>query len=118
MRCRSHGMDIALDRFCINRKIAPNLTIEQFFKLVKRCGLHKVELRNDMPSGKVTDSLNARQVSALADKYGMEIITINAVYPFNVISAALLEKTEGLLKDARGIGAKALVLCPLNDGTP
>ncbi|WP_213992954.1 TIM barrel protein [Sodalis sp. dw_96] len=111
-------MDIAQNRFCINRKIAPNLTIEQFFKLVKRCGLNKVELRNDMPSGKVTDALSAGQVSVLADKYGMEIITINAVYPFNQITDALLEKTEGLLAEAQGVNAKALVLCPLNDGTP
>ena len=47
-------MNIALDRFCINRKIAPNLNLDHFFRLVKRCGLSKVELRNDMPSGKVT----------------------------------------------------------------
>ncbi len=111
-------MDIAQNRFCINRKIAPNLTIEQFFKLVKRCGLNKVELRNDMPSGKVTDALSAGQVTALADKYGLEIITINAVYPFNQITKPLLEKTEQLLKEAKGVSAQALVLCPLNDGTP
>lgn len=110
-------MDIALNRFCINRKIALNLDIEPFFKLVKRCGLNKVELRNDMPSGKVTDQLSAQQVKGLADKYDMEIVTINAVYPFNQITEALLAKAEGLLEEAQGIGAGALVLCPLNDGT-
>jgi len=110
-------MYIDHNRFCINRKIAPNLSIEQFFKLVNRCGINKVELRNDMPSGKVTDDLSALQVNSLADKYGQEIMTINAIYPFNQITAPLLEKTEELLKEARSLGAKSLVLCPLNDNT-
>ncbi len=111
-------MGIDLNRFCVNRKIAPNLSIEQFFQLVTRCGINHVEMRNDMPSGKVTDALSAQQVSALAEQYRQKITTINAVYPFNQISESLLEKTEGLLKEARAIGAQALVLCPLNDGTP
>ncbi|MBP2168720.1 2-keto-myo-inositol isomerase [Erwinia toletana] len=111
-------MAIDPTRFCINRKIAPKLSIEAFFKLVQRLGLNKVELRNDMTSGKVTDNLSHAEVKSLATKYGLEIVTINAVYPFNQISAELLAKTEGLLKDAQGVGAKALVLCPLNDGTP
>ncbi|MCR2669604.1 inosose isomerase, partial [Salmonella enterica] len=71
-------MNIALDRFCINRKIAPNLDLDNFFRLVKRCGLSKVELRNDMPSGKVTDDLSDAQLNALAAQYGIEIVTINA----------------------------------------
>ncbi|MCU5771767.1 TIM barrel protein [Erwiniaceae bacterium BAC15a-03b] len=111
-------MAIDPTRFCINRKIAPNLSLDAFFKLVQRLGLNKVELRNDMRGGKVTDNLSHAEVKSLVTKYGLEIVTINAVYPFNQISAELLEKAEGLLKDAQGVGAKALVLCPLNDGTP
>lgn len=111
-------MAIDPTRFCINRKIAPALSLNAFFKLVQRLGLHKVELRNDMSGGKVTDDLSHREVKALAEKYGLEIVTINAVYPFNQIDQALLAKTEGLLQDAQGVGAQALVLCPLNDGTP
>lgn len=111
-------MAIDPTRFCINRKIAPTLSIPAFFQLVQRLGLNKVEMRNDLPGGSVTDTLSHDEVRALADRYGIEIITINAVYPFNQIDAALLAKTEGLLKDAKGIGAKALVMCPLNDGTP
>lgn len=111
-------MAIDPTRFCINRKIAPNLSIESFFKLVQRLGLHKVELRNDMPSGKVTDNLSHEQVKALAQQYGMEIITINALYPFNRMDDELLARAEALLQEAQAIGARALVLCPLNDGQP
>jgi predicted xylose isomerase-like sugar epimerase len=55
-------MAIASQRFCINRKIAPSLSIEAFFRLVNSLGLNKVELRNDLPSGKVTDDLSHQQV--------------------------------------------------------
>lgn len=111
-------MAIDPTRFCINRKIAPALSIEAFFQLVHKLGLHKVELRNDMKGGSVTDNLSHQQVRDLADQYGLEIVTINALYPFNQISEDLLTRAEALLKDAQGIGAKALVMCPLNDGTP
>ncbi|HBL7241274.1 TIM barrel protein [Serratia liquefaciens] len=107
-------MTIAPDRFCINRKIAPNLDLEQFFSLVKKCGLNKVELRNDMLSGKVTDNLSNDQLNALAEKYGIEIVTINALGMFNLLDdqAALLKNAEALLSQAQAIRSKALVLCP------
>ncbi|MGM1327631.1 inosose isomerase, partial [Klebsiella michiganensis] len=110
-------MAIASQRFCINRKIAPSLSIEAFFRLVNSLGLNKVELRNDLPSGKVTDNLSHQQVRELADRYHIEILTINAVYPFNCRTAEVRSLTESLLKEARAVGAKSLVLCPLNDGT-
>lgn len=109
-------MAIDPTRFCINRKIAPALSLEAFFQLVQRLGLSKVELRNDMPSGKVTDDLSPEQLRALTEKYHIEIVTINALYPFNRADDALLEKAEALLKEAKSIGAKALVMCPLNEG--
>lgn len=110
-------MAIDLTRFCINRKIAPALSIEAFFQLVQKLGLNKVELRNDMKGGSVTDNLTHAQVRDLANTYGMEIVTINALYPFNHISDDLLARAQTLLEAARGTGAKALVMCPLNDGT-
>ncbi len=107
-------MTIAPDRFCINRKIAPNLDLEPFFSLVKKCGLSKVELRNDMPSGKVTDNLSNDHLNALAAKYGIEIVTINALGKFNLPgdSAILLQNAEALLSQAQAIHSQALVLCP------
>lgn len=109
-------MAIALQRFCLNRKIAPSLSIEAFFRLVNSLGLNKVELRNDLPSGRVTDDLSHQQVRELAERYHIEILTINAVYPFNCCTEQVRNLTESLLQEARAIGAKSLVLCPLNDG--
>ncbi|MHA7849019.1 TIM barrel protein [Serratia sp. D1N4] len=107
-------MTIALERFCINRKIAPKLSLESFFRLVQRCGLNKVELRNDMPSGSVTDNLSDAQLNTLAAEYGIEIVTINALGQFNLLEdkAALLTRTEALLVQARALQCQAVVLCP------
>jgi 2-keto-myo-inositol isomerase len=107
-------MAIAQHRFCINRKIAPNLTLEQFFRVVKQCGLNKVELRNDMRSGKVTDGLSPGEVKALAQQYGMEIITINALGRFNLGAERdqVWANAEAMLREAQAIGSKGLILCP------
>ncbi|QHB34391.1 TIM barrel protein [Yersinia canariae] len=107
-------MPIPQDRFCINRKIAPNLNIESFFRLVKKCGLNKVELRNDMPSGKIADELSTAQLNALTDKYEIEIITINALQYFNLPEhrSALLKEAESMLKQAKEIRCHGIILCP------
>lgn len=107
-------MAIALDRFCINRKIAPNLTLENFLRLAKNCGLSKIELRNDMPGGKVADNLSSERLNALAAEYGIEIVTINALGMFNLLEdkSRLIKNTEALLAQAKAIHSKALVMCP------
>lgn len=107
-------MSIAQNRFCINRKIAPNLSIESFFRLVKKCGLNKVELRNDMASGKVTDELTTEQLNALANEYEIEIVTINALQYFNLpeYRSALLQEAESMLKQAQAIHCHGVILCP------
>jgi 2-keto-myo-inositol isomerase len=112
------SQNIPNSRFCINRKIAPSLSIPQFFKLVSQLGIHNVELRNDMPSGRVTDDLTGDDVKALARESGIRIVTINALYPFNQLNEEVLQRARQLLSDAQAVGAESLVLCPLNDGTP
>lgn len=107
-------MSIAQNRFCINRKIAPHLSIENFFRLVNKCGLNKVELRNDMPGGKVADELTTAQLNTLADEFEIEIVTINALQSFNLPEhrTALLQKTEQMLKQAQEIHCHGVILCP------
>lgn len=109
---------ISSDRFCINRKIAPLLSIREFFALVEKLSLNRVELRNDMRSGSVTDTLSGEEVCQLARQHHLTIETINALYPFNQLNEAMLAQATNLLTHARETGANALILCPLNDGTP
>lgn len=110
-------MKIDRSRFCVNRKIAPTLSLEEFFQVVKKCGLNKVEIRNDMPSGKILDDLTVDEFNSLAQKYEIEIVTINALYPFNLPDAR--EKTSAVAKEmldiARKIACRAVIMCPFNE---
>ena len=103
-------MDIAINHIC-----APRLSAEDFFATVRRLGSDKVEIRND-----ISDLVGARApeaVRAAAEEAGVEILAINALYPFNVWSGDLPERAERLADYAAACGAGALVMCPLNDGT-
>ncbi|PYE31660.1 2-keto-myo-inositol isomerase [Rhizobium sp. PP-WC-1G-195] len=102
-------------RFAINHITAPNLSLEDFFSAARRLGLTEVEIRNDIPD--VVNTMDPADVKAAAEKAGVEIVSINALYPFNVWSGDLPAKALALVDYAAASGAKALVMCPLNDGT-
>ena len=104
-------------RFSLNRIIAPDLDLERFFKFTQELGLSKVELRNDLPGGRILDDMSPADAKALADSYGIQILTINAIQQFNL--GAVLEQvyaeTREMLTIAAAIGCGAIVLCPNND---
>ena len=47
---------------------------------------------------------------------GLEVVSVNALYPFNVWSDERARQTEALAALAAAAGATGLVLCPLNEG--
>jgi 2-keto-myo-inositol isomerase len=102
-------------RFALNHITTPNLSIENFFALARRLGMTEVEIRNDTPD--VVGAAAPEIVKAAAEEAGVTIISINALYPFNVWSGDLPARAVALADYARAAGAKALVMCPLNDGT-
>jgi 2-keto-myo-inositol isomerase len=104
-------------RFSLNRIIYPGLDLEGFFKLTQGLGLSKVELRNDLPGGKMLDDFSSQEVKALTDRYGMRILTINAIQQFNLGSLLdqVYQELQEMLKTASAIGCGAIVLCPNND---
>lgn len=110
-------MTIELSRFCVNRKTAPSLGLEAFFQAVSECGLNRVELRNDLPGGLITDGLRPDEVARLKDKYKIEIVTINALYPFNLPSSReeLTARAREMLALARDLNCPALIMCPFNE---
>ena len=108
---------IKRSKFSLNRIIYPKLKLEDFFKFTVDLGLNKIELRNDLPGGKITDGYTPGQLKELSKKYGVEILTINALQKFN-LSAILPQTTKELKKLINlslSIGCKAIVLCPNND---
>jgi len=101
----------------LNRIIYPKLKLEDFFKFTKDLDLNKIELRNDLPGGKIIDDYAPGQLKELSKKYGVEILTINALQKFNL--GAILPETiielKKLINLSLSIGCKAIVLCPNND---
>jgi len=104
-------------KISLNRIIYPKLKLEDFFKFAQDLDLSKIELRNDLPGGKIIDGYTPGQLKELSKKYGVEILTINALQKFNL--AAILPETiqelKKLINLSLSIGCKAIVLCPNND---
>jgi 2-keto-myo-inositol isomerase len=103
-------------RFALNHITTPRLSVEDFFALARTLGMTEVEVRNDTPD--VVGSVTPETVKAAAGKAGVTLVSINALYPFNVWSGDLPARAVALADYAQAAGAKALVMCPLNDGTP
>lgn len=110
-------MPIDRSRFCLNRMISPSLDLENFFRLSRDVGLTAVELRNDLPGGRILDAISPQQVRALADDYQVRILTINAVQKFNLgtVLDDVYSDVQELIRRAGAIDCKAIVLCPDND---
>lgn len=103
-------------RFALNHITTPALSVEDFFALARRLGITEVEIRNDTPD--VVGSVAPEAVKDAAAKAGVTLISINALYPFNVWSGDLPARAVALADYAQAAGAQALVMCPINDGTP
>jgi len=81
-------------RFAINHITAPKLSLVDFFAAARNLGLTEVEIRNDLPD--IVNTIPAAEVKAAAQKAGVDIISINALYPFNVWSGELPNKATAL----------------------
>lgn len=84
--------------------------------MARALGVTDVEIRNDTPN--VVGTLAPADVKTAAAAAGVNLLSINALYPFNVWNDERRAQTEKLADYAAASGAKALVMCPLNDGTP
>ncbi|NTZ93374.1 TIM barrel protein [Agrobacterium tumefaciens] len=102
-------------RFAINHITTPKRSLEEFFATARELGLTEVEIRNDLPD--IVGTTDPAAVKVAAEKAGVTIISINALYPFNVWSGDLPQRAVAMADYAAASGAKALVMCPLNDGT-
>ncbi|KAB0675508.1 TIM barrel protein [Aureimonas leprariae] len=102
--------------FAVNHISVPKLPFGDFVAMARRLGVSRIEIRNDIPD--VVGTVPAAAVRATASAAGVEILSINALYPFNVWSGDLPKRAEALADYAAECGAKALVMCPLNDGQP
>ncbi len=103
-------------RFSLSHILAPRQSPAEFFAMARALGVTDVEIRNDTPN--VVGTLPPAEVKTAAQAAGVNLLSINALYPFNVWNDERRAQTEKLADYAAACGAEALVMCPLNDGTP
>ena len=101
-------------QFALNHMVAPGLGYEAFFDLAKSLGVSGVEIRNDIPTA-LMDMASAQKIRGWAEARGLTIISVNALQRFNQWNAARAHEAKDLAAYAVATGAKALVLCPVND---
>jgi len=103
-------------RFSLSHILAPRQSAAEFFAMARSLGITDVEIRNDTPN--IVGTIAPAEVKAAARVAGVNLLTINALYPFNVWNEERRAKAERLAAYAAECGAEALVMCPLNEGRP
>lgn len=104
-------------KFALNHMVAPNLKPADFFALCRQLGVNDVEIRNDLADNAIIDGAPAKAIRELAAENGISITSINALQRFNEWNAAREAEAIELADYARDVGAEALVLVPVNDGS-
>ena len=101
--------------FALNHMSAPKLPHRAFFHLARQLGMSDVEIRNDLAGVALANGTPSGDVRAAAAAEGVNIISINALQRFNHWSDVRAREATELAAYAKGCGAAALVLCPVND---
>lgn len=103
-------------KFGFNHMVCPSLTPDELVDAAVEAGAAAIELRNDIGANSLSDVVTARRVGAKAVDQGLEVRSVNALYPFNVWNDERARQTESLAELAAACGATGLVMCPLNEG--
>ena len=103
-------------KFGLNHMVSPSLTPDELVGAAVKLGAVAIELRNDVGDNSLKDLETARRLGAKASDAGLEVRSVNALYPFNVWNEERARQTETLAKLAAACGATGLVMCPLNEG--
>jgi 2-keto-myo-inositol isomerase len=104
-------------KLSLNRIAKPQLPLPEFLRLAADLGMRYAEVRNDIPGTAVLDGLSDAALQKAQADTGVQILTINALYPFERAQtlSATLEKLKGLIADARRVGCPHVVMCPFNE---
>lgn len=102
-------------RFALNRMVAPRLPLPDFIGLAVALGADAIEIRNDLKGIEIENGTPPEQVRALCAEAGLRVLSINALYPFDVWNEERRAQAIALASYARDCGAQGLVMCPLND---
>ncbi|WP_242176605.1 MULTISPECIES: TIM barrel protein [unclassified Pseudomonas] len=102
-------------RFALNRMVAPNLSLPDFIQLAAALKCDAIEIRNDLNGHEIEFGTPASRVRELCAVQGITVLSINALYPFDVWNDERRAQAIKLATYARECGAQGLVMCPLNE---
>ena len=102
-------------RFALNRMVAPRLSLPEFIDLAVTLKADAIEIRNDLAGVEIEDGTPPERVRELCAAQGIKVLSINALYPFDVWNDERRQQALELAAYARACGAEGLVMCPLND---
>ena len=106
-----------MNDIALNHRVAPLAGLEEFFDLASALGVTKVEIRNDLPGRPIADGMSPVEVRRQAEARGLTILSINALYPFNIWTDRMAAQARALIGIAAECGAQAIVMCPLNEAS-
>jgi len=101
----------------LNRIAKPQLPLPEFLRLAADLGMRYAEVRNDLGGAPVLDGLSEAELRKAMAATGVQIVTINALYPFEhgPHLQANLEKLRALIAEARKVDCRYIVMCPFNE---
>ena len=104
-------------KFAVNHRSCPQLSPLELIDLAVELGISAIELRTDIKENSITDMAIAKSVAKYALKKNIKILTINALYPFNIWNKELEDQAEKLADLCQAASARGLVCCPLVSDT-
>lgn len=102
-------------KFSLNHMVCPRWSARQLIETAAEMGIGAVELRNDVGENSILDLDQARAAGQRARELGIEVLSINALYPFNIWNDERAAQAESLAQRVDAAGGRGLVLCPLVD---
>jgi 2-keto-myo-inositol isomerase len=105
-----------LPKFGLNHMVCPAYSLKDFLMFSSQLGAQTVEFRNDVGENSLTDRASAEMAGQLANELNIKVLSINALYPFNVWNEERAQQAREMATLAKAAKAEGLVVCPLNDG--
>ena len=102
-------------RFALNRMVAPDLALADFIQMAKALKCDAIEIRNDLKNREIEYGMPATRVRELCAAQVITVLSINALYPFDVWNDERRAQALELATYARECGAQGLVMCPFNE---
>ena len=103
--------------FALNHMTAPYLDDPELLSLAKQCGCDGVEFRNDFSHRSLFGGRSPAEIRTLVEAEGLTVHALSELKRFNNWTYETRSDAEILAKTAKAIGAKAISLIPVNDGT-